>query len=173
MSSRKRSTIPFGRPMSTNYELYDFAKRKRIKLNDIIYKDKLKGTPVNGGYILNLEDEKDKGKGSHWLSIWIDLQRKKLWFFDSFGIKPPEIVEQFAKKNNLTLHYSTKQIQDVNRGYCGQYVISWLKHIQKDPTIKGYKKFLDQFYDLGNNQYGPGYAIYFASQNEKTLKKIW
>ena len=50
------------------------------------------------GIVLNL-DEHD-GKGSHWVSVFIDLQKKFIFYFESTGsITPPEI-DVFVKRMN-------------------------------------------------------------------------
>lgn len=75
------------------------------------------------GAIFNL-DPHDKG-GSHWVGLVIDLKRNKVYFFDSYGVKPPEQVARFMKY--LTLQEPKLVLQSNGRRFqysnteCGVY----------------------------------------------------
>ena len=60
--------------------------------------DQIKNGKNKIGIVLNLD--KHDGKGSHWVSIFIDLQKKFIFYFESTGsIIPPE-VDAFIKRMN-------------------------------------------------------------------------
>ncbi len=60
--------------------------------------DQIKNGKNKIGIVLNLD--KHDGKGSHWVSIFIDLQKKFIFYFESTGSIIPLEVEEFIKRMN-------------------------------------------------------------------------
>ena len=134
---------------TTNIELEKLAHRFKINLNGIYTKDMLKNIrPQKGGYIINMQDS-DDGNGSHWISVYNDIDNGKhiSLYFDSFGIIPPyEIIDFMAKWSKYAI-YSEKQIQNVNFGGCGLYAIHFIRCMQycKGSSRKKYYTFINKY----------------------------
>ncbi len=75
------------------------------------------------GAILNL-DPHYKG-GSHWVGLFIDLDKKEVNYFDSYGMQPPKQIARFMR--SLTLQDSSLKLQSNGRRFqykgseCGVY----------------------------------------------------
>jgi len=96
------------------------------------------------GAVFNL-DPSYKG-GSHWVAIFINIPKKEVNYFDSYGFPPPKQIEHFMK--SLTLQDKSLKLQSNGRRFqykgseCGMYsmifIISMLtgdsfKHFCKNP----------------------------------------
>lgn len=107
---------------------------------------------------LDLAKEKENGKtkigivynldphyksGSHWVANYIDTKKKVCYYFDSYGIKPPEEVYKFMQwltmqEKGLVLGFNGRRFQHLN-SECGMYCLYFL-----DRMISGeceFKKF--------------------------------
>lgn len=135
--------------LTTNEELINLAKKFNIPLNAVVSKDHLYDMfPQKGGYIVNMEDS-DAGNGTHWVCIWFNGPGDIPLYFDSFGIDPPMAVIDFMKKWHNKCIFSTKEIQNINSGFCGQYCLYFLHQMSKNKgkVDKKYKNFVDLFND--------------------------
>lgn len=76
----------------------------------------------NIGIVFNLD--KHTSSGSHWVSMFIDLQTKHLYYFDSNGIKPPteikDLIDKLQKENQFKSHINEFEHQKQN-SECGMY----------------------------------------------------
>jgi hypothetical protein len=140
-------------PRTTNSQLVRLAKRYNIPLNSICNKDMLADLfPQRGGYIINMQDSTE-GSGTHWVGLWLDLQNgnRISCYYDSFGVDPPLDVINFANRYGSKIMYSSeKVIQNINSGYCGQYVINFLWFMSACgnlPVKKRYQMLISQFHD--------------------------
>ena len=117
---------------TTNHQLAHLAKRYGIPLNDICSKDHLNlNEPSPGGYIVNMQDSND-GNGTHWVALWLERISGKhmACYFDSFGIDPPlDVINFCCRFGAKKIISSTKEIQNINGGHCGQYCIDFLRHM--------------------------------------------
>jgi len=67
------------------------------------------------GLVINLDEHWKRG--SHWVALYCDIQNNKMFFFDSYGIKPRNKISNFVKKialwcykrNNLGIQYGSSQ----------------------------------------------------------------
>lgn len=132
--------------MTTEDELYDYAKKHNIPLNLVCMKDELPDDPQDGGYIINMQSSSD-GNGTHWVSLFLENGRAA--YFDSFGIVPPVEVAKFIE-NYYEAFMSDKHIQNIAGGWCGAYCLYFIYCMSKGKgSMKHrYIKFLDQFKDL-------------------------
>lgn len=137
--------------MTTSNQLIRLCKKFGIPLNEICSKDQLHNfIPSGGGYIVNMQDS-DEGHGTHWVAIWIPPWKNECIYFDSFGIAPPIAVMEFCARwsNNLTC--STKEIQNINGGHCGQYCVHFLYYMSHSPQKKNvdetFRQFLSNYQD--------------------------
>jgi len=135
---------------TTNTQLKEAAEKLNLPLCLIAFKDQLQlYNPVPGGYIINMEDS-SAGHGSHWVALYLAIERKKpiSFYFDSFGGPPPMEVRNFATRYGAPyLYYQNKQIQKLNSNYCGQFCLSLINALSKNkgPYHKRYLKFLHKF----------------------------
>jgi hypothetical protein len=108
--------------------------------------------------------------GQHWISLYIDVMGNNLkdpciYFFDSYGDKPPEEINEFVQnvmdqgKNNgidFKYTYNDKQHQ-MSGGECGIYCLHFITYMKDKGNFKTYinnkksdkymNKFRNYFYD--------------------------
>ena len=133
--------------LSTNVELIDAARRNCIPLIAVAFKDQLPShIRKYGGYIINLQN-KGEGNGTHWTALFV--QNKQVIYFDSFGFAPPELVKMFARQIDPSVVYNKKQIQNVESGVCGYYVLYFLYFMShtKGTIHQKFQRFLNMWSD--------------------------
>lgn len=115
-----------------------------FSLSDMLKKGKRKI-----GIIFNT-DPHDKG-GSHWISLFIDIRRKTIFFFDSVGRAAPAQVQAFVKRvqeqghgANPRIDLTFDQNHPVEHQYgnsaCGVYSLFFIVHMLEDKFTGGYLK---------------------------------
>jgi hypothetical protein len=121
------------------------------------------------GIVFNLD--KHDQSGSHWTSMFIDITRRDIYYFDSASNKLPEQVDAFVKRiteetppPRFSLYMNDEAIHQKSDTECGMYslffIISMLLHrgggrraffknrfnnpkrIIKDKDVERYRKFL-------------------------------
>lgn len=139
------------KPNTTDVDLRAMANKLHIPLVFIGFRDELPHQPKAGAYIINLQASKD-GMGSHWTSVYLwepaGYQSAKAFHFDSFGSFPVEEAVHLMRRwtgNSKHIYSNPYDIQNVNGGYCGQYVIDFLKSIMHNPTKNGFLNFLNKY----------------------------
>ena len=152
--------------MLTNEQIEDLAQRMKIPLEYVGFKDNLpKKIKTNCSYIINLDDEFDKGSGmrnsgSHWTAFQVmeyPNGKKEGIYFDSYGISPPEIINKRIIENfKFKIPYNTKDIQSLMNNACGWYCLAFLHFINafQRRTKQLYwdtELFLDMFEDLNKS----------------------
>jgi hypothetical protein len=94
------------------------------------------------GAVFNL-DPHTKG-GSHWVALAIDLKRDCVYFFDSYGMPPPEQVARFMRY--LTLQNPKLKLQTNGRPFqksnteCGMYSLYFLIRMIAGANFKKFCK---------------------------------
>lgn len=70
--------------------------------------------------------------GSHWVGLFVDLQPsvRKVYYFDSYGIKPPQQIAKFMRSltlqdHKLTLEYNARRFQ-FKGSECGMYSLYFI-----------------------------------------------
>jgi hypothetical protein len=120
----------------SNIEMYKMNEILKIPNLQIITKKELNGKKYdkkNYNYIINLDDN----IGSHWVGLYKNI------YFDSYGILPPESVENYLNDKYV---YSDLQLQPMNNNsnYCGWFVMFFLYYMNNVKYLKSidiYKKF--------------------------------
>jgi len=95
------------------------------------------------GVVFNL-DEHYKG-GSHWVSLFFDIEKGQIYFSDSYGIKPEKRIIDFIGKienyivnnkkiNNPDVRYNRTPHQKGN-SECGMYSINFILRLLKGKTF--------------------------------------
>lgn len=143
-------------------ELWDLAERMDIPLAFVGFKDELKGKKLkyNKSYIINMENEFDedgqRNTGSHYTCFQVNKYpngKKAGLYFDSFGMPPPQVVEDFVGEK---LPYCEKDIQSLMNSACGWYCLAFLHFINSSEHRKGElytdaNDFTDMFDDLNKS----------------------
>ena len=98
------------------------------------------------GIVFNL-DKHDK-PGSHWVGVYVDVIKKHIYFFDSYGDPPPARIMRFCKtvKNQakkLNLNYKiiiNKKRHQYKDGQCGMYSMYFIISLLKGMSFKTINK---------------------------------
>lgn len=123
-----------------------------FSLADQIKKDKTKI-----GIIFNT-DPHYKG-GSHWISLFINIKKGRIFFFDSAGDKIPDQVMKFVNmvteqghrlQTRVDFHFDQNHPNDhqQNTYSCGVYSLFFLVHMLEDKVTENYLKthqFKDEY----------------------------
>lgn len=101
------------------------------------------------GIIFNTDPHNKSG--SHWISLFIDVKKKIIFFFDSVGTKPCQeimtlvnrIIDQ-GKKLNPKINFKFESNNGVEHQYknteCGIYSLFFIIHMLQDKTSKEFYK---------------------------------
>jgi len=120
------------------------------------------------GVIFNL-DPHYKG-GSHWVSLFINVKKKTIFYFDSAGDKIPNQIKKFADEvtkqgKKLSIHFVFDQNYPVEHQYgnteCGIYSIFFITHMLEDKITSHYlkthilkDKYMEKFRNIFYNKNG-------------------
>ena len=143
---------------------YEYQKDKcivnelcHININNLMKRDLKKV-----GVIFNL-DPHDK-PGSHWVAMYLDLNKKSVYYFDSYGNSPPSEVEKLierlqkqAKELGFEIDYQYNQVRhQYENSECGVYsmyfIIQLLEHKKTFNDIQK-KRITDNFMNNKRNYY--------------------
>ena len=102
-------------------DLLELANILNINIDGIDFTENLfKDNEIEeGNYITNIG--KLKSGGTHWVGF--KLFGNYLFYYDSFGYRPKNIIVDFCKKNDLKLLYNLDEFQDLKESLCGLYVM--------------------------------------------------
>lgn len=151
--------------MLTDTQIVDLSKRMNIPLEGVYFKDELPNKlKTNKTYIINLQDSVsdngDDNNGTHWTLLQIGETPKghiSPFYFDSYGIEPPEIVKKRVKDNfKKFLPHSKKDIQSLMNNACGFYCLGMAHYInaskyRSNNLYKDIEDFLEMFDDLNTH----------------------
>lgn len=112
-------------------------------------KNQLKNGKTKIGIIFNT-DPHDK-PGQHWISMFINIKKNNIFFFDSVGDKAPKEIMKFVeriKEQGLQLNPKKVFKFDSNAGVehqygnteCGVYSLYFIVHMLEDKTTEHYLK---------------------------------
>ena len=140
---------PISKTMMTNFDLERECRRLNLPLVGIFNKDTLPMIRRDGYYIINLQDDYHSNgqdlMGTHWTVFGV--QKNKAAYFDSFGFPPPIQVENFLKPYS-PFPYSSRQIQSMQSGVCGKYVIYWIYYMHTRNGLSNPRRSMAQFLSL-------------------------
>jgi len=142
--------------MTSNFELLDYAKKKRLGKVSILCKDELSKVKLhpNLNFIINMSDS-DSGTGSHWIALFISHNLQP-FYMDSFGAPPPKEILKYLKPLKRKVAYSQFAIQDITSDRCGIFSLAFLlymnkKHHLNETYLNTFERFLKQF-DLAEQE---------------------
>ena len=104
------------------FSLLDMKKRGKTKI----------------GIIFNLDPHYKRG--SHWVALFINLKKKEIYFFDSYGEKIPKNIYKFVeivKKQALSrgenyMFYQGKKRHQYSETECGMYTLYFIIQLLQD-----------------------------------------
>lgn len=117
----------------------DFAELIGLDINNINFDEEKRNGNKRFGVIFNL-DEHYKG-GSHWVSLFFDLDKKQIYFSDSVGKKPVKRIKEYIDKiinymgKNVDYQYNKMEHQKGN-SECGVYSINWILRLLNGKTFE-------------------------------------
>ena len=94
------------------------------------------------GIIFNLD--KHDQDGSHWVALYSDLNKNNIYYFDSYGLSPPQEIDTLAQrlvsqgnKNNTKINYKINNNRFQFKGSeCGVYSINFILRLLKGESFK-------------------------------------
>jgi hypothetical protein len=111
----------------SNFDLIALCAKFNIPLNEIENKDNFIMAPKEGAYIVNLQDS-NKGPGTHWTCFIVN--KNYVSYYDPFGLSMPPEIKRFIAwwdyKHDLSIIYSSDQIQPIISEFCGWYCLYFL-----------------------------------------------
>lgn len=132
--------------LTSDQDLLSYAEKLNIPINFIGSKDQLFNCkPRNGNYIINMQDS-TQGRGSHWVGFVIN--GNSCYYMDSFAVVPPIEVMNFCKDKKI--YYNKSQIQGLRDDFCGEFVIDFLKNMNKskNKAYLNFSNFIDNYNSL-------------------------
>jgi hypothetical protein len=121
----------------------DFNELERLPFKKMDFNDLYKNGKKRIGVVFNL-DESWKS-GSHWVSLFADLEKGQVYFSDSYGIAPHKNIISFIKRieeylkneRNISepdIRYNKTQHQR-GSSECGVYSINFILRLLKGKTF--------------------------------------
>ena len=112
-------------------------------------KNQIKSGKTKIGIIFNTDPHNKPGQ--HWISMFINIKTKQIFFFDSTGDKPPPqimVLVDRIKSQGLQLHPKIAFNYDSNEGVehqygnteCGIYSLFFIVHMLEDKLTANYLK---------------------------------
>lgn len=123
----------------------------------------LKKKIKNIGIIFNLD--KHDQSGSHWVAMYIDLLKNKVYYFDSYGEKPPNEIDILAKRlkeqglrNNNNIDYEINNVRfQYKNSECGVYCMYFITSLLGGQSFEEFKQNIIKD-DLMNQKRGFFYS---------------
>ena len=124
--------------MLTNFQIEELAPKMNIPLKGVHFKDDISYDDLEDGksYVINLMDEHDEdgnpNPGSHWTCLHIGKVDDIIvpFYFDSYGVAPPEDIKAIVlKKFGKKINYCKKNVQSIMSDCCGYFVLAYLHFI--------------------------------------------
>jgi hypothetical protein len=121
----------------------DFAELDNLPFKTLNFDDLYKNGKKRLGVVFNLDEHYKSG--SHWVSLFVDLEKGQVYYSDSFGIKCEKRIVDFIRKiedylknergiNDPDIRYNKTQHQKGN-SECGVYSINFILRLLKGKTF--------------------------------------
>ena len=117
------------------------------ELCDFNLKEQIENGKKKIGIIFNLDPHYKPG--SHWVSLFINVKKKQIYYFDSAGESVPANIKKFADEvtkqgKSLGINFKFDQNHPVEHQYgnteCGIYAIYFIVHMLEDKINSYYLK---------------------------------
>ena len=133
----------------------DFDSRKLYgecvwdELCNFSVEEQIKSGKTKIGIIFNTDPHNKPGE--HWISMFINIKKEKIFFFDSVGEKPPKEILKLVKRikeQGANLNDKINFTFDTNEGIehqngnteCGIYSLFFIVHMLEDKMTEHYLK---------------------------------
>lgn len=133
----------------------DFNKQKLYgecvweELCNFSLEEQLKNGKTKIGIIFNTDPHNKPGE--HWISMFINIKKKRIFFFDSVGNRAPKEVMEFVDKvkkqgqnMNPKMNFTYDENHPVEHQYgnteCGIYSLYFIVHMLEDKMTDNYLK---------------------------------
>lgn len=116
------------------------------------------------GIVFNLD--KHNQEGSHWVSMFIDLKKDCIYYFDSYGTEEPKEVKNLANRlleqakeiGKLNMKYKVNKIRHQFRNSeCGVYCINFIVSMLEGNTFENYTNNIVKDMDMNEKR-----ELYFS-----------
>jgi hypothetical protein len=142
-------------PLS-NYDL-SLALKNINNFRGVFSRDNLPFTIRNDeSGVINLDSS--SGPGTHWVCYFNRQGLKHVYYFDSYGLPPPEEIKKYLHTSNKQILYNTGEIQQIGTNLCGVYCVHFIKELNKGRD----------FYDILYDNFEP----YPTDENEMDIRDI-
>lgn len=110
--------------MTTNIDLINLAKKNRIQLDYILFKNQLSSIPYKPGLHIILNMSSSGHVGTHWTCL--NIKKDYMLYSDSFGMEPPIEILNYARAHNTRVVYNNYQLEELDGVNCGQLALFFL-----------------------------------------------
>jgi hypothetical protein len=83
-------------------------------------------------YVLNMDST--NGAGTHWV-VLDNRSIYYLYYFDSFGIAPPESIVRYAKSLGKSIIYNAEDVQAISSDRCGWYCVYVVEQLESGKSF--------------------------------------
>lgn len=137
--------------MLTDRELKYLFKLFHIKCKGIYLKDQLTNQKINPGfYIYNLDSRSDpvqqNSLGTHW-SCSVG-NPTNVFYFDSYGVVPPQEIDDFMKLRYEKYAYNNYIIQGIEAESCGHYCLAFALFIKENQRKGSFYVICNDFINM-------------------------
>ena len=128
-------------PIDFDYE-YSMGKCIIDELCKINIEKLIKRNKKKIGVVFNLD--KHNQNGSHWICMYMDLYNNKIYYYDSYGEKPPKeikaLIDRLLKQGkkigrNIEYRYNKNRHQ-YKHSECGTYCINFIVSLLEGKTFE-------------------------------------
>jgi hypothetical protein len=144
---------------------YDFEELRPLGIHNLDFTDLESKGKTELGMIINLDEHWQSG--SHWVGLYINLDKNQIYYYDSVGSKPGKRVKKFITKATKYLYFKKYKkelkIRDVVKKLKNQSKYKnneYINNIVKGGFDIRYNKVKHQ---LDNSECGV-YSIYFIER---------
>ena len=125
----------------TNFDLDEMLKHNK-SYGGTVPHNLVKTIPSNrnSSQVINLHHSHQPG--SHFVCLFNDIKSPYVYYFDSYGLYPSDLVQEAIRKTGKKIMYNSKTIQSVNSNRCGFYCYLFIEMMSnKIPFLE----FIDYF----------------------------
>ena len=116
----------------TNFEIQAYYQNEP-RFIGVYSRDNLPDKIKDGAYVTNLDEYPDIG--THWIAL--DVNKKTVTYFDSFGIEHiPKKVKKFNGNRNIISNIY--RIQNYDSVMCGYFCIGFIDYMFKGKSLTDY-----------------------------------
>jgi hypothetical protein len=122
----------------------DFDKFEKFGIKNLDYDKLISEGKTKIGVVFNLDEHNQPG--SHWVSMYSDLLKGEVYFFDSYGTRPDPRIRTFLRRvgkfcegklgaENVIIDHNKIRHQYGN-SECGVYSINFIKRMLRGDSFK-------------------------------------